>query len=91
MFKNKRTSHILPETRVLNVKSAEEEEEGKEEEEKKNNIMTLTLSKVMANLKLPILSLLFTIIFWTVGIIHAYSSGDYLDVNKAECLTIDLA
>ena len=93
VFKNKRTSKIVPETRVdvLEVKSREEDEEPNDEEAKKSNIMNLALSMVMGNLKLPILSLLFTIIFWTVGIIHAYSSGDVLDVNKAECLTIDLA
>ena len=93
MFKNKRTSKIVPETRVdvLEVKSREEDEEPNDEEAKKSNIMNLALSMVMGNLKLPILSLLFTLIFWTVGIIHAYSSGDVLDVNKAECLTIDLA
>ena len=93
VFKHKRTSKIVPETRVdvLEVKSGEEDEEPNDGEAKKSNIMNLALSMVMGNLKLPILSLLFTIIFWTVGIIHAYSSGDLSDVNKAECLTIDLA
>ena len=41
MFKNKRVSHIFPETRVgvLEVKSGEKDEVEKEEKEKKNNIM----------------------------------------------------
>ena len=93
VFKNAKASQIVPSTivDVLEVKSGEEDEEAKEKEEKTNKFMNLTLSKVMGNLKLPILSLLFTIIFWTVGIIHAYSSGDVLDVNPAECLTSDLA
>ena len=93
MFKNKRASHIVPETRldVLEVKSGEEDEVGKEEEEKKNNMMNLTLSKVMGSLMLPILSLGFIIIFWTVGLIHANSSGDVLDFNMYDCLAIDLA
>ena len=92
MFKDKKASHIVPETRVgvLEVKSGEEDEEPNEEEARKSNIMNLALSKLVGNLTLPILSLLFTIIFWTVGIIHAYFSGDVLDVNPAECLTIDL-
>ena len=76
---------------VLEVKSEEEDEDGKEKEEKTNNIIKLTLSKVVGKLKLPILCLVFTVIFWTVGIIHAYSSGDVVDVDMSECLTIDLA
>ena len=92
VFKNTKTSQIVPATivDVLEVKSGEEDEEAKEKEEKTNNIMKLTLS-VMGKLKLPILCLVFTVIFWTVGIIHAYSSGDVVDVNMSECLTIDLA
>ena len=83
----------VPETRVgvLVVKCGEEDEVGKEEEEKKNNIMNLTLSKVMGSLTLPIISLGFVIIFWTVGLIHAYSSSDVLDFNMFDCLAIDLA
>ena len=93
VFKNTKTSQIVPATivDVLEVKSGEEDEEAKEKEEKTNNIMKLTLSKVMGKLKLPILCLVFTVIFWTVGIIHAYSSGDVVDVDMSECLTIDLA
>ena len=77
---------------MLEVKSEEEDDVGKEEEEKKNNNMiNLTLSKVMGSLMLPILSLGFIIIFWTVGLIHANSSGDVLDFNMYDCLAIDLA
>ena len=89
VFKNKRTSKIVPETRVLNVNSGEEEM--KEEEAKTNNIMNMKLSKVMGNLMLPIYSLVFTIIFWALGLIHAYSSADVQDSNMYDCLTIDLA
>ena len=93
VFKDKKASHIVPETRVgvLEVKSGEEDEVEKEEEEKKNNIMNLTLSKMMGSLMLPILSFGFIIIFWTVGLIHAYSSSDVLDLNMYDCLAIDLA
>ena len=85
VFKN------VPETRVgvLEVKSGEEDEV--EKEEKNNNIMNLTLSKMMGSLMLPILSLGFIIIFWTVGLIHACSSSDVLDFNMFDCLAIDLA
>ena len=89
VFKNKRTSQIVPETRVLNIKSGEEEK--KEEEAKTNNIMKMKLSKVMGNLMLPICSLVFTIIFWALGLNHAYSSADVQDSNMSDCLTIDLA
>ena len=89
MFKNKKSLQIVPETRVLNIKSGEEEK--KEEEEKTNNIMKMKLSKVMGNLMLPICSLIFTLIFWAVGIIKSYSSGDAQGSNMSDCLTTDLA
>ena len=89
VFKNKRTSKIDPETRVLNVKPGEEEK--KEEEAKTNNIMKMKLSKVMGNLMLPICSLVFTSIFWALGLNHAYSSADVQDSNMSDCITIDLA
>ena len=93
VFKDKKASHIGREPRVgvLEVKSGEDDEVGKEEEKKKNNIKNLTLSKVMGSLMLPILSLGFIIIFWTVGLIHANSSDDVLDFNMYDCLAIDLA
>ena len=84
VFKHKRTSKIVPETRVdvLEVNSGEEKEE-----EAKTNI---TMSTMMCNLMLPICSLVFTIIFWAVGLIQANSSGDADDVNMSDCLTTDL-
>ena len=87
-YKNKTKSHIVPETRVdvVKVKSGEENEEAKT-----NNTMKLTLSMVMGNLMLPICSLIFTLIFWAVGIIKSYSSGDAQGSNMSDCLTTDLA
>ena len=87
-YKNKTKSHIVPETRVdvVKVKSGEENEVAKT-----NNTMKLTLSMVMGNLMLPICSLIFTLIFWAVGIIKSYSSGDAQDSNMSDCLTTDLA
>ena len=88
VFKNKRTSKIVPETKVLNIKSGNEEQE--EEAAKTSNIMKLKLSKVIGSLILPICSLVFTVIFWAVGIIKSYPSGDAHDVNMTDCLTTDL-
>ena len=87
-YKNKTKSHIVPETRVdvMKVTSGEENEDTKT-----NNTMKLTLSMVMGNLMLPICSLIFTLIFWAVGIIKSYSSGDAQGSNMSDCLTIDLA
>ena len=86
MYKNKTKSHIVPETRVdvVKVKSGEENEEAKT-----NNTMKLTLSMVMGNLMLPICSLIFTLIFWAVGIIKSYSSTYVQDSSMSDCLTID--
>ena len=93
VFKNKRAPQIYPATRVdvlkVNVVNGEEEVEA-EEEEKTKNIMKLTLSKVMGNFMLPICSLVFAVIFWAVGLIKSYSSGDAHDVNMTDCLTTDL-
>ena len=93
MFKNKRASQIVPAARVdvleVNVVNGEEDVED-EEEEKTKNIMKLTFSKVMGNFMLPICSLIFTVIFWAVGLIKSYSSGDTHDVNMSDCLTTDL-
>ena len=87
-YKNKTKSHIVPETRVDVVKVTSGEEN---EDTKTNNTMKLTLSMVMGNLMLPICSLIFTLIFWAVGIIKSYSSGDAQDSNMSDCLTTDLA
>ena len=74
MFKNKRASQIVPATRVdvlkLNVVNGEEPAED-EDEEKTSNIMKLTFSKVMGYFMLPICSLVFTVIFWPVGLIKS--------------------
>ena len=93
VFKNKRSSQIVPETRVdvLKVNVVNGEEEGEDEqEEKTKNIKKFTFSKVMSNFTLPICSLVFTIIFWGVGLIKAYSSSNAYDVNMSDCLTTDL-
>ena len=93
MFKNKRSSQIVPETRVdvLKVNVVNGEEEGEDEqEEKTKNIKKFTFSKVMSNFFLPICSLVFTVIFWAGCLIKSYSSGDAHGDNMSDCLTTDL-
>ena len=41
-------------------------------------------------LVLPISSLLFTLIFWIIGLIASYYSGGTEDFNMYDCLMIDL-
>ena len=41
-------------------------------------------------LVLPIISLLFTLIFWIIGLIASYYSGGVQDSNMYDCLVIDL-
>ena len=41
-------------------------------------------------LVLPISSLLFTLIFWIVGLIASYNSGGIEDSNMSDCVVIDL-
>ena len=71
---------------VVRVKSAEEEEEML----KTSNIMNSTIVKLTDWLLLPIGSLIFTVIFWVVGLIASKSSGDIQDPNMTDCLTVDL-
>ena len=78
---------------VVKVKSAEEQVEMEEEEEeecKTNNKISSSLVKMARRMMLPICSLIFTLIFWVVGIIQSYSSGAAQDQNMTDCLTIDL-
>ena len=77
---------------VVKVKSAEEQVEMEDEEEecKTNNKMSSSLVKMASRMMLPICSLIFTLIFWVVGIIRSYSSGDSHDQNMTDCLTKDL-
>ena len=62
-----------------------------EEDEMTNNNMKVAVLKMIKRFVLPITSLLFTLIFWTVGLINACSSSDVLDLNMFDCLAIDLA
>ena len=77
---------------VVKVKSAEEQVEMEEEEEecKTSNKTRFSLVRMASRMMLPICSLIFTLIFWVVGIIQSYSSGAAQDQNMTDCLTIDL-
>ena len=44
----------------------------------------------MKRLVLPISSLLFTIIFWIIGVIASYYSGVTKDSDMSDCLMIDI-
>ena len=41
-------------------------------------------------LVLPTSSLLFTLIFWIIGLIASYNSGGVQDSNMSDCLMIDV-
>ena len=73
---------------VVKVKSAEEMKE--EEECKTSNKINCPLVRMASRIMLPICSMIFTLIFWVVGIIQSYSSGAAQDQNMTDCLTIDL-
>ena len=76
---------------VVKVKSAEEQVEMEEEGEcQTNNKIIFSLVRMASRMMLPICSLIFTLIFWVVGIIQSYSSGAAQDPNMTDCLTKDL-
>ena len=55
-----------------------------------NNNTKAVLWMTTKRLVLPLSSLLFTLIFWIVGLIASYYSGDTEDFNMYDCLIIDL-
>ena len=77
---------------MVKVKSAEEQVEMEEEEEecKTSNKISSSLVRMASRMMLPICSLIFTLIFWVVGIIKSYSRGDTQDQNMTDCITKDL-
>ena len=85
----KRPDTIKKRVDVVRVKSAEEQEE-EDEILKMSNSMNSTIVRLTGRLLLPIGSLIFTIIFWVVGLIASFSSGAIQDPNMTDCLTVDL-
>ena len=67
---------------VVNVKPAEDQEV-MEATKNGSNILNLVTS-----LMLPVISLIFAFVFWTVGLVASYSDGANTDPNMAECLAI---
>ena len=61
-----------------------------DEDEMTNNNMKVALLKMIKRLVLPISSLLFTLIFWIVGLVASYYSGGSQDSNMSDCLVIEL-
>ena len=55
-----------------------------------NNNTKTVLWMTTKRLVLPISSLLFTLIFWIVGLIASFYSGGTKDSNMSDCLMIDL-
>ena len=74
----------------IRVKSDREEEEEEEVLPKTINSKSSTMMRLTSRLMLPIGSLIFTLIFWVVGLIASYSSGAIQDHNMTDCLTVDL-
>ena len=46
--------------------------------------------RMAGRLVLPVGSVFFCVIFWVVGLIKSYSSGDGQNPNMTDCLTIDI-
>ena len=89
VFKQPRTSHFGFDKRVdvVRVESAKEQEE---EEAKTSKSMSCNLVSLIGRLMLPIGSLIFTLVFWVVGLLASYSSAAVQDPSTTDCLTIDL-
>ena len=67
---------------VVNVKPAEDQEV-MEGTKSGSNILNLITS-----IMLPVISLIFAFVFWTVGLVASYSDGTNTDPNMTECLAI---
>ena len=67
---------------VVNVKPAEDQEV-MEATKNGSNILNLITS-----LMLPVISLIFSFVFWTVGLVASYSDDTNTDSYMTECLAI---
>ena len=82
VFKQPRATQLGPDKWVDVVKSAEEEP-------KTSNSMSSIIIRLTGCL-MPIGSLIFTLIFWVVGLVVSYSSAAVQDPNMTDCLTNDI-
>ena len=87
VFKQPRVGHFSTERQVnvVRVKSVKEEQE----EEEVEVFSSLTSVRLAGWLILPIGSLIFTLIFWIVGLIQSFSSVAIQDPNMSDCLKKD--
>ena len=67
---------------VVNVKPAEDQEVVGEVKYGKK------ILNLIGSLMLPVCSLIFAFIFWTVGLIASYSDGNNTHQNMKECLAV---
>ena len=82
MFKRSTPTCLNKQVDVVNVKPAEDEEVV--EEVKTGNDILNSICSLM----LPVSSLIFVFVFWTVGLIASYSDGNSTDPKMTECLAI---
>ena len=82
MFKKSTPTCLNKQVDLVNVKPAEDEEVV-EEVKAGNNILNS-----IGSLMLPVSSLIFVLVFWTVGFIASYSDGNNTDPNMTECLVV---
>ena len=85
-FKQPRVGHFSTERQVnvVRVKSANEQEEVL-----RTSSTNHTSVRLAGWLMLPISSLIFTLVFWIVGLVQSYSSVAVQDPNMTDCLKID--
>ena len=74
----------------VNVIKIKPESELESEEIPKTGCSMNPTVRLTGHLMLPAVSLIFTIVFWVVGLIKSFSSEDNMNPNMFECLTIDL-
>ena len=89
VFKRPRENRVGSDNQidVVMVKPAKEQEEDvpKDRKRQSSNLVRLT-----GRYMLPASSLVFTFIFWVVGILASLSSDDAQDPNMTDCLTVTL-
>ena len=86
VFKQPRATQLGPDKWVDAVKSRVK---SAEEEPKTSSSMSSTIIRLTGCL-MPIGSLIFTLIFWVVGLVVSYSSAAVQDPNMTDCLTTDV-
>ena len=89
VFKRPMQTHFGFEKRV-DVMRTKPDEDQEEEPETSNRVSSSLVVRLTGRIILPIGSVIFTIIFWVVGLVASFSSGAIHDENMTDCLSIDL-